>query len=52
MRDCENCEHYVLKDTRDYKGDVVRARGCEMWDCEFEPREEVEDGNEDKRNDH
>ena len=33
-RACENCKHFVIRDS---KGVVLC--GCESWECEFEPKE-------------
>lgn len=38
-RDCENCIHYVRKVKEPYKSIGDAFRGCEKWNCEFEPKE-------------
>lgn len=46
MRDCKNCKHYVIKDTKhNYEQNgcgtyTQYIYGCESWECEFEPKEE------------
>jgi len=44
-RNCENCKHYVVKDTRTNWGDqeTTCIKGCESWDCEYEPKITAED---------
>ena len=46
MRDCENCEHYVLRDvkfnyssggTRD--AEDTKIYGCELWECDKDEKE-------------
>lgn len=36
-RACENCKHFVIRDSRG-----VVLCGCEKWECEFEPKEDEE----------
>ena len=38
-RDCANCKHYVVKDTRTNWGsqETTKIYGCECWECEYEP---------------
>ncbi len=38
MRDCENCIHYVLQETKSGE-DPLKIYACESWNCEFEPKE-------------
>lgn len=46
-RDCENCQHHVMTIRVGDGNPPQHIWGCESWNCEFEPREEVEDGNND-----
>lgn len=41
MRDCENCEHYII---RGRCLDGVAVRGCELWDCDKEEKDDSENG--------
>lgn len=36
-RDCENCKHH-----KEVCKDGIFYHSCESWDCEFEPKEDVE----------
>jgi len=38
-RDCANCKHYVVTDTRTNWGsqETTKIYGCECWECEYEP---------------
>jgi len=38
-RDCANCKHYIVKDTRTNWGsqETTKIYGCERWGCEYEP---------------
>ena len=38
-RDCANCKHYVVTDTRTNWGSqgTTKIYGCERWECEYEP---------------
>lgn len=46
MRDCANCKHYVVKDTRTNWGnqETTKIYGCELWDCNQEERNENDGG--------
>lgn len=42
-RDCKNCKHYVLTDTRTNWGNTepTKIYSCEKWECKFEPTDAV-----------
>lgn len=42
IRECANCKHYVVTDSRTNWGsqETTYIKGCEHWECEFEPKEE------------
>ena len=42
-RDCENCKHYKLAG---FTNGNEECYACESWNCEFEPKEIVNEGTE------
>ena len=53
-RDCKNCKHYVVSDTKhNYEQNgcgtyTQKIYSCEKWECEYEPKDECKAESEDK----
>ena len=43
-RDCKNCTHYIIKDSRtNWNSEpTTYIYGCEKWECEFERKQDAE----------
>ena len=48
-RNCEKCKHWkkiilteINEDAPDAPAKSTLVHGCEVWDCEFDPKEERE----------
>ena len=39
-RNCKGCKHYVESEVFS-QNEKFRTKGCELWDCEYEPEVEI-----------